>query len=248
MILSHEELFIACIFSIVVIASSLWLLAKYLWGDHATPFFLGLFNKKNQIGAITPSSRFLVKETTKSLYLCQGDVKILEQGSGTGQMSSEIVSILDDLLKRGQITSYELTLIELNPDFCEILRKKFECNSRVKILCIDASSYYPNEKWDAVICSLPLVRLPKEVNEKLLKNYLGTIKEQGTLSYIEYLGGAKAYTIASTLLKENGKEIEEKISLLKTFKSLFLNKTKIIWINIPPSHAHHLVMHKNSSL
>ena len=78
--------------------------------------FLGeMMRRPNEVRAIAPSSAAVARKMTEGVELTTGPV--VEIGPGTGSFTRAI-------LDRG-VAPDRLTLVELNPRFCEELRRKF---------------------------------------------------------------------------------------------------------------------------
>jgi phosphatidylethanolamine/phosphatidyl-N-methylethanolamine N-methyltransferase len=113
-------------------------------------------------GAVTPSSKMLAR--TMAAYVdprLPGPV--IELGPGTGPVT-------DALIRRG-IAQDRLVLVEYNPDFCKLLKRRFP-----KASIIQGDAYDIREALDgvvaepgaAVISSLPLFTKPPEMRVELL--------------------------------------------------------------------------------
>ena len=80
-----------------------------------TVFIGEMFRRPTEVSAIAPSSVAVARKMTEGLE--QVDGPILEIGPGTGSFTKVI-------LERG-VAPERLTLMEMNPRFCETLRQKF---------------------------------------------------------------------------------------------------------------------------
>src|SRR5690606_26212453 len=101
---------------------------------HKTKFLNTFFKDRKQVGALAPSSRFLVKKMCDHIDFEQAQV-IVELGPGTGVFTSEI-------LKRANQNT-KIFVIELNQEFYDLLKKKFTDS---RIILIKSSA----DKLDAV--------------------------------------------------------------------------------------------------
>src|SRR5690348_14937458 len=73
-------------------------------------------------GAVAPSSRFLARALSRPLRACrERAVRVLEVGPGTGAVTREIVRHI----KPGDT----LDLVEINENFADLLRKRFETDA-----------------------------------------------------------------------------------------------------------------------
>ncbi len=113
-------------------------------------------------GAVTPSSKMLAR-TMASYVDPRVPGPVIELGPGTGPVT-------DALIRRG-VAQDRLVLVEYNPDFCKLLKRRFP-----KASIIQGDAYDIREALDgavaepgaAVISSLPLFTKPPEMRVELL--------------------------------------------------------------------------------
>ncbi|RVU14567.1 class I SAM-dependent methyltransferase [Methylobacterium oryzihabitans] len=127
-------------------------------------FLRSWFERPLVTGAVTPSGKMLAR--TMASYVdpqCPGPV--IELGPGTGPVT-------DALVRRG-ISPDRLVLVEYNPDFCELLRRRFP---GARVLRGDAYNLRDtlagllDEPGCATISSLPLFTKPMEQRLGLLRD------------------------------------------------------------------------------
>ena len=113
-------------------------------------------------GAVTPSSKMLAR--TMAAYVDpRVPGPVIELGPGTGPVT-------EALIRRG-VAQDRLVLVEYNPDFCKLLKRRFP-----KAAIIQGDAYEMSETLDgfvsepgaAVISSLPLFAKPVEMRLRLL--------------------------------------------------------------------------------
>jgi phosphatidylethanolamine/phosphatidyl-N-methylethanolamine N-methyltransferase len=113
-------------------------------------------------GAVTPSGKMLAR-TMASYVDPRVPGPVIELGPGTGPVT-------DALVRRG-VAQDRLVLVEYNPDFCKLLKRRFP-----KAAIIQGDAYdirealedVINEPAAAVISSLPLFTKPLETRRQLL--------------------------------------------------------------------------------
>ncbi|ACL61674.1 class I SAM-dependent methyltransferase [Methylobacterium nodulans] len=133
-----------------------------LFEDEAR-FLRSWFERPLVTGAVTPSGRLLAR-TMASYVDPRLPGPVIELGPGTGPVT-------DALVRRG-IEQERLVLVEYNPDFCELLRRRFP---RATILRGDAYRMRETlrdivtEPACATISSLPLFTKPLERRLDLLQ-------------------------------------------------------------------------------
>lgn len=119
--------------------------------------FIGEFLKHpKQVGAVAESSPFLARKMVRQIG---GATNIVEFGPGTGAVTKEILRHLPE--------NGRLTCLEINPSFCEHLKKIKD--SRLKIVNDDVKNYEQYvDKFDCIISSLPLAAFDESEKEEVL--------------------------------------------------------------------------------
>ncbi|MFT4601861.1 MAG: phosphatidylethanolamine/phosphatidyl-N-methylethanolamine N-methyltransferase [Arenicella sp.] len=179
---------------------------------HKRKFLSTFFSERKQVGAVAPSSRFLVKSMCDKIDFKSAKV-IIELGPGTGVFTSE-------LLKRANKDTKILTL-ELNENFYNLLKDKFQ-DDRLEILYRSADeitqilSERGIDKVDAILSSLPLTVIPKEIKEQIITQSFEALKEDGI--YVQY-----QYSLSAKKLLEN------------TFGKM---KMGFVPVNMPPAFVY----------
>jgi phosphatidylethanolamine/phosphatidyl-N-methylethanolamine N-methyltransferase len=115
-----------------------------------------------QIGAVTPSGKMLAR-TMASYVDPRIPGPVLELGPGTGPVT-------DALIRRG-VAQDRLVLIEYNPEFCQLLKRRFP-----KATIIQGDAYDLHESLEgileepaaATVSSLPLFTKPMDQRIELL--------------------------------------------------------------------------------
>jgi len=113
-------------------------------------------------GAVTPSSKMLAR-TMASYVDPRVPGPVIELGPGTGPVT-------EALIRRG-VAQDRLVLVEYNPDFCKLLKRRFP-----KAAIIQGDAYDIHETLDgvmsepgaAVLSSLPLFTKPLPMRLELL--------------------------------------------------------------------------------
>jgi len=171
-------------------------------------FFSEVIKQGIHIGAVAPSSKFLVKKMIDPIDFSK--VKcIVEFGPGIGTITHELLNRMpQDAI---------LIVFEINKEFCEKLRNIDD--SRIKIIGDSAENlelYLQSQnisKVDYIVSSLPFTLIPNLVVRKILKIAKSVLTPKG--AFIQYQYSLNAYT-----------------KLRKTFRRVDLNFTPI---NLPPA-------------
>lgn len=172
-------------------------------------FFKTYLKEKKQVGALAPSSRFLVKKMCSKIDFNESK-HIIELGPGTGVFTKEI-------LKRARPDA-KIFVFELNSEFYKLLKQKFK-DPRIVLINDSAEKLQEKikengvEKVDAILSSLPLTIIPPPVKSNILDAVYSVLKKGGIFTQYQYSLSAKSI-------------IEERFGKLKmSFSS----------INLPPA-------------
>lgn len=175
-------------------------------------FLKTFFKERKQVGALAPSSRFLVKKMCDKIDF-KNATNIVELGPGTGVFT-------DELLKRAS-KDCRIFVIELNKEFYDFLLKKFT-DPRIILLRESADNIdsilasHGVEKADAILSSLPLTVIPDQIRKRIIIKSYEALKEGGVYVQYQYSLNAK-------------KLIEKKFGKLQM---------GFVAINIPPAFVY----------
>ncbi|MCW1969869.1 MAG: phosphatidylserine decarboxylase [Anaerolineae bacterium] len=195
-------------------------------------FIRQLLNGAADVGALLPCSRFSGQAMVSELARRHGPANILEVGSGTGAITAEIVKIMEP--------GDRLTVCDLNADFMDFLRQRFETEpdfaavrERVSFRVMSVTELDEPEPFDYIISTLPFTRFPLDLTERILAQYRQMLKPTGVLSYIEYAWLRK--------LKQSFVGYERSASaVLDPILAKHEFRQDTILRNVPPAWVHHL--------
>lgn len=122
-----------------------------------------------KVGAIAPSGKALARLMTHSIGPATGEV--VELGPGTGVFTRS-------LLSRG-VREQDLTLVEFNEEFADLLRKRFP---RARVVCMDAThigrlKFRSKFSVGAVVSGLPLLSMPAPTVSSILQGAFGHLRQ-----------------------------------------------------------------------
>ncbi len=150
-------------------------------------FIKTFFKERKQVGAVAPSSRFLVNKMCNKVNFKSANV-IVELGPGTGVFTKEI-------LKRAS-NDTKIFVFELNKDFFRILSSKF--NDERLILVNESAEMmqsvlneYGFEQACAIVSSLPLTVIPEPAKTNIIKVSYKVLKTDGVYVQYQYSLSAK---------------------------------------------------------
>ena len=154
---------------------------------HSKTFLNTFFSEKKTVGAVAPSSRFLVNSMCNKIDFDKARF-IVELGPGTGVLTAEI-------LKRAS-KDCKVLLVELNQTFYDILINKFK-DDRLIIAHSSADEIEQLMKEhkfpyaDAVLSSLPLTVIPEIIKKRIVIESYNILKNGGVYVQYQYSLNAK---------------------------------------------------------
>ncbi len=183
-------------------------------------FFKQFITKPATTGAIAPSSTHLAKEIVTQAQIANAKL-ILEFGPGTGVFTQQILTTKQP--------DANFIAIERNPQLAAALNYKFP-NAEIISDCISniesiLNSHGITDKADSIVCGLPWAAFDDNLQQKLLSATYNILKEDGIFTTFAYLQG---------LLLPSGQKFK------KLINSKFANvqKSKIVWRNLPPAFVY----------
>ncbi|MBC6369142.1 class I SAM-dependent methyltransferase [Algoriphagus sp. AK58] len=159
-----------------------------------------LYSNINTTGALTFSSKALVNKMLSYTDLSQAQL-VVELGGGDGSITQGIIDRL--------ALDAELLVFEINPSFCEAMKKQFP-QKNVKIICDSAENldaYLHGRKADYVLSSLPFSLISKEATDQILRHSKNALTPRGKFIQICY-----SYLLKKLFLKYFSK-VEAKFTL-----------------------------------
>ena len=177
------------------------------WQDEAR-FIKSWFDKPLVTGAISPSSPALAKMMAR--YVDPRSIgPIVELGPGTGPVTQA-------LLERG-VAEERLVLVEYDPDFCDLLARKFP---KARIIQGDAYRFFETDDAvagaAAIVSSLPLFTKPEETRISLVEKALEQADDDAP--FIQF-----TYAVVSPLPLDEAR-VEAHVS-------------PRVWLNVPPARV-----------
>lgn len=199
-------------------------------------FFLKHFLRDpGSVGAIVPLSQAAVQELLKEMSERKGNQNwnILDAGAGIGNISEQIQKRMKD--------EDRLDLVEIDEECCELLRKKFLGDERIRIACMSILDWTPEYHYDFIVSTLPFQNFDAEMVSKILDHYMEISNEDALCSYIEYMGIGR---VKELFAKEPAKsDIEKRRDLMSEFHKEHLLEQNSVYQNMLPSYVYHLQLH-----
>lgn len=172
-------------------------------------FLKSWFDKPLITGSVYPSGKALARMMARFVDP-ETPGPVIELGPGTGPVTEALIT-------RG-VAEERLILIEFNPDFCRLLRRRFP---RARVIEGDAYSLSETlptlpEPASAVVSSLPLFTKPEAQRLHLLATSFGMMHPQAPFIQFTYA------TVSPMPLK------------LRTFEA---EVSPRVWLNLPPARV-----------
>lgn len=215
-------------------------LTKALTWDEMKQFFNEFRKNPATVGAIAPSSSLVGTEITKYFVnaikqeTATKTIHVLEVGAGTGCLTKVIEAIVD----KNHDIDIKVDVVEISPEFCTILRQKFENNQRITIHCKSIINWNPDYRYDFIICTLPFNSFESTLMKSIIEHLQTLIYPGGVLSYVAYAGIAD---IKKHFLWGNAKKQHlEKINTLKSLRKKYQIDARTVIVNCPPIRIYHL--------
>jgi phospholipid N-methyltransferase len=172
-----------------------------------------------QVGAICASSRFMGKTMTDAVGIEQAR-SIVELGPGDGAFTRVILERM--------APEARLMAIEINPEFADILKRKYP-NVRVKTGCVSRISEMLKEEEmpppEVVVSALPWSVFQEELQDRLLPAVVEAMAPGGKFTTIAYISG---------LFLTPARRFRTKLENL--FESV--ERSPVQWLNLPPAIAY----------
>ncbi len=162
-------------------------------------FFRQLLSRPKQISAIAPSSRFLARAMAAGLK--PGD-RVVEFGPGTGVLTKAILA--------SGVAPQALTLFEFNPEFVAHLARAFPGVTVLNEGAQNAAQHVP-AGIDAVISGLPLLSMPLEIRESIVKAAFDILSPHG--AYYQFTYGPRP-PVSDAQITRLGLKVEQKAHIL----------------------------------
>ena len=200
-------------------------------------FFSHFLKNPKAVGAAAPLSQGVIDQIVKHLKkrMRLSAVRVLEVGAGIGNVTSSIAKLL--------LPQDQLDIVEINPDYCQFLHKRFGQHPNVAIHCLSVIDWKPEEPYDFIISTLPFNSFDPAFVEGIFSHYTTLLKPNGILSYVEYMG---LQDLSLAFSKgEKKKSIHKRKHLLQNLQSRYLIEKKQIFSNFLPCNIYHMAMHKN---
>lgn len=203
------------------------------FGSGTSTFLKQLITHPTEVGAFTPCSTYTAKKIVEPIKKStKKNLRILEIGPGTGVITEQIVKVMP--------ADATLDLVEINADFCELLREQYKTNQNISIYEMSILDWLPAEHYDIVISALPLNAFDQSFVEQVLEKFKSLVAPGGSFSYVELRGIMPVKKFFLSQKKQ--KDEQQKLQLIKGFKNEYFDESVTVFRNVPPIYVHRLKM------
>lgn len=204
-------------------------------------FLRQFFQRYHTTGSVLPSSRSLAKALCrfvgKPLEAGGAPREILEVGPGTGAVTAQLVARMQP--------ADRLTLVELNDDFVQHLRERFENEpafqrvaDRTNIIHGRLEDVPGEQSYDLIISGLPLNNFAVGEVETILSIFERLLKPTGVLSFFEYIAIRRVKAVVtSSAGRARLRGIGQALSRTLDGREI---RRDWVWPNVPPAWVHHV--------
>jgi len=141
-------------------------------------FLKGFLKNWREVGSVIPSSSFLANKMIGSIDFKKAKI-IVELGPGLGCFTDKILEMMDRDAK--------LFVFEINPDFCNELKKNKDSRLTVfNVSALDMAYHMREIKADYVISGIPLSTLADNSRSLLLKAIKNILSCGGVYIQFQY--------------------------------------------------------------
>jgi phosphatidylethanolamine/phosphatidyl-N-methylethanolamine N-methyltransferase len=178
--------------------------------DDEMQFIRSWIEKPLSTGAVVPSSKALARNMARHVDPAATG-PVIELGPGTGPVTAALV-------EHG-IDPARLVLVEFNPDFCRLLRKRYPAAT---VLQGDAYRLRRlvettlREPAAAIVSSLPLLTKPLRTRLRLMADAVSVMKHSAP--FVQFTYGLVP-------------------PIPKTLASISAEASNLIWLNLPPARV-----------
>lgn len=197
-------------------------------------FFSAFIRNPMTTGSIMPSSPFLSEAITSKIQHQKDPIKILEVGAGTGSFTEKIIEKMKE--------SDQFDVIEIDKELCQLLKNKFGFHKNVHIHQLSLLDWHPPYAYDFIISGLPHNAFSADFVGSILYHYKTLIKNNGILSYFEYM--SPLFVKKLFLEKEQANGIADVAKIMKIFRHRYMIDQSVVLMNIPPAKVYYLKVDK----
>ena len=156
-----------------------------------------------------------------------GPLRVLEIGAGVGPVTDELVVRM--------LPGDRLDVVELNPEFCAVLRERFAgAQVQPEIHQVSILEFNPGIRYHHIVSGLPLANFPAAMVEKIYASIFSLLEPNGTFVMFEHVLGRELLNTFTT--GPARRRIERILSIEEAMEPLVVER-RTIPLNMPPARV-----------
>jgi phospholipid N-methyltransferase len=197
---------------------------------HPLRFLTQSLKQAQTVGAVWPSSRGLSRAMVAPVFSAvhrDGPLRVLEIGAGVGPVTDELVARM--------LPGDHLDVVELNPEFCMVLRDRFAgAPVPPTIHQVSILDFKPGIRYHHIVSGLPLANFPADMVEKIYASIFELLEPDGTFVMFEHVLGRELLNTFTT--GENKLRISRILEIEQSMEPLVVER-RTIPLNVPPARV-----------
>jgi len=190
-------------------------------------------------GAIAPSSKTLAQAMTRELAKHRRpDLRVLEVGAGTGNITEEIVRHLGP--------GDDLDVCEIDRKLAGIIRHRLKkdpslsgVEASVRVINKPIESFDRRPRYDFIISCLPFTNFEPAAVHDIFELYRDLLKPGGICSFYEYILVRKAACLM-TGKTAVGARVSGVSKVVRNYIDRYCYRHQVVLLNLPPAMVHHI--------
>ncbi len=156
-----------------------------------------------------------------------GPLRVLEIGAGVGPVTEELVARL--------LPGDRLDVVELNPEFCTVLRQRFAgAGVEPAVHQVSILDFAPGIRYHHIVSGLPLANFPSEMVENIYARIFELLEFNGSFVMFEHVMGRELLNTFTT--GQARQRIERILQIEEALEPLVLGRTTVP-LNMPPARV-----------
>jgi phosphatidylethanolamine/phosphatidyl-N-methylethanolamine N-methyltransferase len=156
-----------------------------------------------------------------------GPLRVLEIGAGVGPVTEELAARM--------LPGDRLDVVELNPEFCTVLRERFSgAQVPPAIHQVSILDFQPGIRYHHVVSGLPLANFPADMVEKIYARIFELLEPAGTFVMFEHVLGRE---LMNTFTTGDSRERIGRILAMEEAMEPLVVESRTVPLNMPPARV-----------
>jgi len=182
------------------------------------------------VGALWPSSRGLARAMVQPVFSSvhlDGPLRVLEIGAGVGPVTEELVARM--------LPGDRLDVVELNPEFCIVLRERFGgADVPPTIHQMSILDFAPGIRYHHVVSGLPLANFQADMVAKIYERIFELLEPNGTFVMFKHVLGRELMNTFTT--GPSRERIGKILAIEEALEPLVVDR-RTVPLNMPPARV-----------